>query len=107
MKSILKLRQNNVILETDGEERNIGELFDSTFITRRDSKKHLMRKWNAYGINAKVIDSSRVQTIIIVEDGSNRYIIDKNDFKSKARFSVAEGAESQYFISKKDLVKND
>lgn len=102
-KAILKLRQNNVILELNGVEKMIGELHDSTFVTRRDSKKHLMRKWNAYGINAQIIDSSRVKTVVIQEDSNKRYIIDKDELKSKSRFYKEDGNEPQYFISREDL----
>ena len=102
-KLVLKLRHNSVILELNGVEKMIGELHDSTFVTKRDPKKHLMRKWNAYGINAQLIDSSRVKTVVIVEDSNRQFIIDKDELKSKSRFYKEDGKEPQYFISRDDL----
>lgn len=100
--SKLILRGVNVILDNDGNERLIGELHDKTFVTYRNPKKHLMRKWDAYGISSQIVNSSRVETIVVIEEGVS-YPISIERVKAYGRIHEEKGFESQYFIPREIL----
>jgi hypothetical protein len=103
--SKLILKGNDVILEVEGDQRFIGQLHEKTFVTQRDSKKHLMRKWDSYGINHKIVESSRVETIIIVEDGTAYPPVTTEQIKANSKFHTEKGFDSQYFIPR-DFLKS-
>lgn len=103
--SKLILRGINVILDNDGDERIIGELRGNTFITHRNPAKHLMRKWDAYGINAEVVESPRVDTVVIVEEGVS-FPITTQEIKVLGMFNTQGEFESQYFIPRSALKKS-
>ncbi len=103
--SKLILRENNVLLDIDGVEKVIGQLYEKTFVTQRNLKKHLMRKWNAYGINHKIVESSRVETIVIIEDGKAYPAATVEQIKANSKFHTEKGYDSQYFIPR-DFLKS-
>lgn len=100
--SKLILRGIDVILDNDGDERLVGVLRGNTFITYRNPDKHLMRKWDAYGINSEVVDSPRVETVVIVENGKS-FPITTQQIKVLGIFSNQGDFESQYFIPRSVL----
>lgn len=102
MKNILFKEPYILLVNDKGDEKVIGELYDTTFVTQRNSEKHLMRKWDAYGINSEIIDSGNVESIIIIEDGKNQFVT-VNDVKTHGRFHKEEGHDAQYFISREFL----
>ncbi len=103
--SKLILKGNDVILEVEGDQRFIGQLHEKTFVTQRNLKKHLMRKWNAYGINHKIVESSRVETIVIIEDGKAYPAATVEQIKANSKFHTEKGYDSQYFIPR-DFLKS-
>jgi hypothetical protein len=84
-------------IEVNGEVRQIGILYDKTLVIVRDREKHLMRKWNAYGINAKQIDDGSVDTVVL-QEGKNQYLITAEDIKLHGRISTEGEFEKQYFV---------
>jgi hypothetical protein len=87
----------NVFLDSPGERNKIGEIHENTFVTHRIRSKHLMRKWNAYGINAQIIDNPAIENVVIVE-GDKSYLIPKQRIKAEGRYHREEDLEPQYFI---------
>lgn len=102
MKNIVFKNPYILLINDKGDEKVIGELYDTTFVTQRDPDKHLMRRWDAYGINAELIDSGDIETIIIVENGTNRFVT-AADVKTHGRYHKQEGNDAQYFVSRELL----
>jgi hypothetical protein len=102
LKNILFKSPYILLTNKHGDEKVIGELYDSTFVTQRDPDKHLMRRWDAYGINAELIDSGDIETIIIVENGKNQFVT-AADVKTHGRYHKEEGHDAQYFIPRERL----
>lgn len=97
-------KENKVILHTAEESHVIGELHENTLVVKRDPEKHLMRRWNAYGINAQVIDELPIE-FIVIDEGENTLMVSKLELKANGRFHQEEGQEPQYFIGRDSLIK--
>lgn len=88
---------SNVFLDSKNERQKIGEIHENTFVTHRIRSKHLVRRWNSYGLNAQIIDNPIVENVIIVE-GDKQYFIPKERIKAEGRYHKEEDREPQYFI---------
>lgn len=93
-----------MIPSDDGSLRQVGELFENTFVTRRDPKKHVMRQWNAYGITADVINSGFFE-VIVFREPADQFMITLEDFRRESRLEHVEGEVPQYFIPREKLQK--
>lgn len=86
------------------DSRFIGEIHENTFVTERNRDKHLMRRWNAYGINAEIIDKEIVENIVVVEVPEKKaFAVSAKDVKAFGRYHQEEGFEPQYFIGVEHL----
>lgn len=93
------------IMMPHGEElKCVGEIYGSTFVTKRDPNKHLMRKWNAYGISKDIIDSGLFDTVVIQGPSASR-MISVEDLETFSRIEHLEGEETQYFVPVDKLQK--
>ncbi len=89
---------------TDEELKTLGELYGTTLVTLRDPAKHLMKKWNAYGFNAELIDSGIIDVIVILfPAGMKRKVVTVEDIKTQGQLQHPEGHEPQYFIGVEHL----
>jgi hypothetical protein len=105
MKSNLIFSPPAVFVETNGEQRLIGEIHFETLIVIRDPEKHLMKKWNAYGFNCELIDSGKVKVVIVRQPDSSQLIITVDNLLSFGRIHQEEGWDKQYFVELKDFDK--
>ncbi|MBO8161139.1 MAG: hypothetical protein H0Z24_05835 [Thermosipho sp. (in: Bacteria)] len=85
------MKHKVVITEKNGEKRNIGYYDDekNEFVTLRDNGKHLLRKYNAWAIDKKLLEEllAPKNTTIIIKDTKNRkaYKINAKEFLEKGR----------------------
>ena len=91
-------------IEVAGEKRFVGTLFGKTLVVERDKNKHLLRKWNAYGINATHIDSGIAETVVL-KDNDGNWMIPVENVKAFGRLSTEGDFEKQYFIELKHFIK--
>ncbi len=90
--------------DADDELRVLGELFGTTLVTHRDPAKHLMRKWDAYGFNAELIDSGLIDVVVILfPTGMKRKVVTVEDIKTYGQIQHVEEFEPQYFIGVEHL----
>jgi hypothetical protein len=97
-------KDNKVLLHTSEDSHVLGELHEGTLVIKRDPEKHLMRRWNAYGINAQVIDELPIE-FIVIEEGEKNWMISKQEVKANGRYHQEEGQEPQYFVDRDSLNK--
>lgn len=96
---------DTVMLPKNGEMKCVGEIYmKTTFVTKRDPTKHIMRQWNAYGFDMGIIDSGLFETIIIQEP-KKQWLITVKDLKMYAQVQHPEGEDRQYFIDIKHLIE--
>lgn len=88
----------------DGDLHQVGELFENTFVTKRNPEKHVMRQWNAYGITADVINSGFFE-VIVFQEPVDQFMITLEDFRRESRLEHIEGGVPQYFIPRDKLQK--
>jgi hypothetical protein len=88
-----------------GEEKHyIGEIHHETLVVKRDRKKHLMKRWNAYGFNAELVDSGEIE-VIVVEEPGGQLLITAENVKTFGRIHQEEGWDKQYFVSLDQFTK--
>jgi hypothetical protein len=97
-------KDNKVLIHMAEGTQIIGELHENTLVIKRDPEKHLMRRWNAYGINAQAIDELPIE-FIVIEEGEKTLMVSKQELKANGRFYQEEGQEPQYFIDRDSLTK--
>jgi hypothetical protein len=86
------------IMMPHGEETKcVGEIYGNTLVTKRDPLKHIMRRWNSYGINKDIIESDLFDTVVIQEPTQSR-MITVEDLKTFSRLEHLEGEDPQYFV---------
>jgi hypothetical protein len=105
MKTELTFDGNHVYVKVGEESRHVGEIKGRTLVVERDREKHLMKKWNAYGINSEIIDNGTVTAVVIKEKDGTNYLITCDNLKNFARIHREEGWDSQYFIELQHLTK--
>lgn len=98
--------KKKVMIPTGKEDvlRQVGELVENTFITKRDPEKHVMRRWNAYGIAADIIDSGLFEVVVFQEPTAS-FMITVDDIKIESRLEHVEGEQVQYFVPREKLQK--
>ena len=77
-----------VIRQKDGSKRNIGKYDEGskTFTTYRDTKKHLLIKYNAWAIDVKVLEFLiENEATVVVESGKKTYIVSAKKFMKEGR----------------------
>jgi hypothetical protein len=96
------LNTGTKIYLTRGDDQiHIADIHENTIVVQRDPEVHLMRKWNAYGINAELVDSGIAENLVIQEP-NRALMITISDLKAHGRYHKEEEQEAQYFI---DLTK--
>jgi len=70
----------------------IGEIYGTTFVTKRDPHKHTMRRWDAYGVNQDIIDSGLFD-IVVFQEPLRSQMITVDDLKTFSRLEHPEGEE--------------
>lgn len=95
-----------MITENDGKRKNVGVLNTDTnmFFTYRDGKKHLLRKYNAWALDKKLVDTVLKSTnalIVIVDTTTKiRYTIETNVFISEATLIEFHQHRPQLYLNK-------
>lgn len=87
----------DVFVMVGEEKHHIGEIHHGTLIVTRHPEKHMMKKWNAYGVNAEIIDSGLIK-MFIVESNRKQLLISVEDVKAFGRLHQEEGWDKQYFV---------
>ena len=86
---------------TNQKRKNIGGVSGDTFSKKVKKSKHLLRKWEAWGMDKKVLDDlvcNGVQKVIIHETEENKdYIVTVKDFAEKG-IEADFGHSSQVFL---------
>ena len=100
----IEIQGNKVVLNLESEQRVIGEIHETTFVMERNPAKHLMRQWNAYGINAELIDSGVIENVVITE-GKETLYASVLDIKAHGRVYKEDGHELQYFLDRDLMIK--
>jgi hypothetical protein len=100
----VRVDKDKVFVQTAEDTYYVGELHENTLVVKRNPDKHLMRKWNAYGINAQVIDELSIE-FIVIEEGEKALMISKQELKANGRYYQEEKQDAQYFIDRDSLKK--
>lgn len=100
----ITIEGNNVLLTNGEETHKIGELHEKTIVMLRDPDKHIMRKWNAYGIVAELVDSELIDEFIF-DEGGTYLSISRNGILAHGRYYREEGHEPQYFVNRELMEK--
>lgn len=96
----------DVLLHRPGEEYlKIGELRERTLIMNRNPDIHLMRQWNAYGINAELVDNNLIDSIVVSEPNEVNLFVSLLDIKAHGRYHTNENGEHQYYIDRNLMEK--
>jgi hypothetical protein len=105
LKQIEITPKGDVLLHLPGEEYlKIGELREKTLIMNRNPDLHLMRQWNAYGINAEIVDNDIIDSVVISEPNKVNLFASVLDVKAHGRYHTNENGEHQYYLDK-DLME--
>lgn len=96
-------KQKIQVKEADGEVKVIGEYDPNTktFTCKRKRSEHLMRKWMAWGLDAKAVDFlSKEQAIVHLKDTESKweYKCEAIDFKIKGKLEEFHQHRPQYFL---------
>jgi hypothetical protein len=102
--NIIIQHDNKIVLHLGDESHILGELMMNTLVISRNPEKHLMRQWDAYGINAQVLEREDIEQVVVIE-GDNTYSISKKALLAHGRYHKAEEQEPQYFIARSLLNK--
>jgi len=96
----------SVSISLPGKEPiKIGEIMEKTLVMKRNPEIHLMRQWNAYGINAQLVDKEIIDCVVIMEtDGTNLFATTL-DLKAHGRFYKGEDSEAEYYIDRNQMEK--
>jgi len=79
------------------EERLVGTIKGSSLVVSR-GHQHVLRKWNAYGINAAAIESGEFKAVVVItESGKNLYTT-VDEIKKHGHLSKEGDFELQYFM---------
>lgn len=100
----LGLKCDRVMLPQGEGTHCVGEIYGNTLVTKRDPTKHIMRRFNAYGINTEIINSGLFENVIFEEPKQN-LLITVDDMKTYSRIFHPEDEDEQYFIEIKYLTK--
>lgn len=91
-----------VITEDDGSRRNVGEFNEETkiFTTYREGEKHLLRKYNAWAIDKKVLNMllEKDNSIIKIIDSRNKIV-----YEVSAKEFSKYGKEIQYYQHRRQV----
>lgn len=98
MKTNLIFSSPDVYVKVGDETRLIGEIKFTTLIAKRDPQKHIMKKWNAYGFSAELLESGKIKTILVIEPDGAQLLITVIDAKSFGRIHQEDEWDRQYFI---------
>jgi hypothetical protein len=94
-----------IVKEDNGVKKRVGRLneSDNIFITKRDSTKHLLRKYNAWAIDKKLVEEILVpkNTLIRIESLNERKI-----YELHAQEFVALAKETDYYQHRPQLYVN-
>lgn len=107
MKKIVKKKEKPSIIqvtELDGKAKRIGRFFKSERLFRADRKKseHFMYKYNAWGLDAKVVDFLvKENSKVIIRDTESKWEFqcDAGDFKIYGKLEEHNQHRPQYFLS--------
>ena len=96
-------KQKIQVKEADGKVKVIGEYDPNTkiFTCKRRRSEHLMRKWMAWGLDAKAVDFlSKEQAIVHLKDTESKweYKCEAIDFKIKGKLEEFNQHRPQYFL---------
>ncbi len=96
-------KQKIQVKEADGNVKVIGEYDPNTkiFTCKRKRSEHLMRKWMAWGLDAKAVDFlSKEQAIVHLKDTESKweYKCKAIDFKIKGKIGEFNQHRPQYFL---------
>lgn len=95
-----------VITEDNGDKRNVGEYNEetNTFITYREGKKHLLRKYNAWAIDKKVLNMllEKENPLIEIIDtkSKEKYIVLSEDFNKYGKEIQFHQHRKQVYLEK-------
>lgn len=93
-----------IITESNGDRRKIGIYNDKTneFITQRNGSKHLLRKYDAWAIDKKLVVDilAPKKALIIIQDikSKKEYRIHANEFLDKATETTYYQHRSQLYL---------
>jgi len=91
------------VKDSEGHEREIGELHEGTMVTYRDPSKHLLRKWDAYGFNKEAIDSGLFTMVSVILPNDKYGFISVDEIKTFGRVDSSTSEEPQYFVQQDKL----
>lgn len=98
----VKYEDNNVFLQVRGGKwEKIGEMEDDVFIVKRNPETHLMHYDNTYGFSKDIIDSDKVQYVLVIEQlqgKESKYLLEKTELIANSTMYQAEGYERQYSV---------
>lgn len=101
-----------VIKEDNGRRVFIGEVFpeESSFKKRVKKSMHLLKKLDAWGIDAKyftaVLLPNNYEIIIYDTDDHKHYYTDAETFKKKGEYRHYKPHRAQIFLSRRDFYQS-
>jgi len=93
------------LITATGEKRHIGRIINRMYITKRNRKKHLLIKANAYGFNHHVLENGTTFDKVMLVEGENSYLIPVADILEYGSFLwfKTQGFEKQIFMTLEQL----
>lgn len=86
----------------------IGTLKEGVFLKRVEEKKHLLRIWDAYGIQASVMDRLPSKTMIkIIDETGKVYRATVEDFLHNGKVKEWGDHGKQWFLSRKHFMDDN
>lgn len=98
-----KKKQKIQVKEKDDKVKVIGEYDPNTkiFTCKRKKSEHLMRKWTAWGLDAKAVDFlAKEEAVVHLKDTETKweYKCEAIDFKIKGKIEEFNQHRAQYFL---------
>lgn len=84
------------------DERFVGTAKGKSLVVNR-SHRDILKKLNAYGVNAAAIDSGEFDAIVVVEEAGKNLFITVTELKNHGHLSREGDYELQYFVPIKNF----